>query len=239
MTESTSQNDEVSMTAPYDRELDRQQLLTAILNHVPFDGWSDVALQAAGQETGIPADRILNAFPGGARDALILWHEVADQQMMAAMAKPEIARMRTRERVAAAVRLRLESCMAHREAVRAGCTMLLLPQNAGIATKLLYNTVNAIWYAVGDQSTDHNFYTKRGLLAAVYSATVLYWLNDKSPDCGATWAFLDRRIAEVMQIPQLLGQVTSRLRGITDHLPLPKNAFKRGRVMRGRRRPAH
>ncbi len=87
------------MTASYDRELDRQQLLGAILNHVPFDGWSDVALQAAGRETGIPADRVLNAFPGGPRDVLILWHEVADQQMMAAMARPEIARLRTRERV--------------------------------------------------------------------------------------------------------------------------------------------
>jgi ubiquinone biosynthesis protein COQ9 len=227
------------MSAHYDREEDRQQLLKAILNHVPFDGWSDTALQAAGQETGIAADRVLNAFPGGARDALILWHEVADQEMIAAMAKPEIARLRTRERIAAAIRLRLQANYAHREAVRAGCTVLLLPQNASIATKLLYNTVNAAWYAVGDQSTDHNFYTKRGLLAAVYSATVLYWLNDKSADCAATWAFLDRRIGEVMQIPQILGQATARLRSITDHLPLPQNLFKRGRPARGRRRPAH
>lgn len=227
------------MTSGYDREGDRQRLLAAILNHVPFDGWSETALQAAGQETGIPADRMLNAFPGGARDVLILWHEVADQQMIAAMTRPEIAKLRTRERIAAAVKLRLEANMSHREAVRSGCTTLVMPQNAAMASKLLYNTVNAIWYAVGDKSTDHNFYTKRGLLAAVYSATVLYWLNDKSTDCAATWSFLDRRIAEVMQIPQLLGQVTSRLRNITDHLPTPQNLFRRGRPMRGRRRPAH
>jgi ubiquinone biosynthesis protein COQ9 len=92
---------------------------------------------------------------------------------------------------------------------------------------------------VGDKSTDHNFYTKRGLLAAVYSTTVMYWLNDKTPDCTATWAFLDRRIAEVMKIPQVLGQATSRLRSITDHLPMPQNFFKRARKARGRRRPAH
>jgi len=227
------------MTTGYDRDQDRQQLLIAILNHVPFDGWSETALQAAGQETRIPADRILNAFPGGARDALILWHEVADQEMIRAMAQPEIARLRTRERIAAAVKLRLQANMAHREAVRAGCTTLVMPQNAAIASKLLYNTVNAIWYAVGDKSTDHNFYTKRGLLAAVYSATVLYWLNDKSADCAATWSFLDRRIAEVMQIPQVLGQVTTRLKGIADHLPTPQNLFRRSRTMRGRRRAAH
>jgi len=223
----------------YDRDEDRQRLLTAILNHVPFDGWSEAALQAAGQETGIPAERILNAFPGGAKDVLILWHEVADQQMVAAMARPENVHLRTRERVAAAIRARLEANSSHREAVRAGCTLLLMPQNAGIATRLLYNTVNAIWYAVGDKSTDYNFYTKRALLAGVYSATVMYWLNDKSPDCSATWSFLERRIADVMRVPQLLGQAGSRLREIADRLPKPQNLFKRGRATRGRRRPAH
>jgi len=223
----------------YDRDEDRQRLLTAILNHVPFDGWSEAALQAAGQETGIPAERILNAFPGGAKDVLILWHEVADQQMIAAMARPENVHLRTRDRVAAAIRARLEANASHREAVRAGCTLLLMPQNAGIATRLLYNTVNAIWYAVGDKSTDYNFYTKRALLAGVYSATVMYWLNDKSPDCSATWSFLERRIADVMRVPQMLGQAGSRLREIADRLPMPQNLFKRSREARGRRRPAH
>ena len=227
------------MTAGYDREQDRQRLLTAILNHVPFDGWSETALQAAGQETGIPTERMLNAFPGGAKDVLILWHEVADQEMIAAMASPEIAHLRTRERVAAAIRIRLEANMAHREAVRAGCTVLLLPQNAAIATRLLYNTVNAIWYAIGDKSTDYNFYTKRALLAGVYSATVMYWLNDKSPDCAATWNFLERRIADVMRVPQLVSQATSRLRELADRLPTPTNLFRHGRAARGRRRPAH
>ena len=227
------------MTDHYDREQDRQLLLGAILNHVPFDGWTDIALQAAGQETGIASDRILNAFPGGAREVLILWHDVADQQMITAMSRPDIARLRTRERVAAAIRLRLQANFLHREAVRAGCTTLLMPQNTAIAAKLLYNTVNAVWYAVGDKSTDYNFYTKRGLLAAVYSTTVMYWLNDKTPDCTATWAFLDRRIAEVMQVPQLIGQATSRLRNLADHLPMPQNLLKRARMARGRRRPAH
>jgi ubiquinone biosynthesis protein COQ9 len=227
------------MTAGYDREQDRQRLLTAILNHVPFDGWSETALQAAGQETGIPTERVLNAFPGGAKDVLILWHEVADQDMIAAMAAPDVAHLRTRERVAAAIRARLEANTAHREAVRAGCTVLLLPQNAAIATRLLYNTVNAIWYAVGDKSTDYNFYTKRALLAGVYSATVMYWLNDKSPDCVATWNFLDRRIADVMRVPQLVGQATSRLRELADRLPTPTKLFRPGRPARGRRRHAH
>ena len=70
----------------------------------------------------------------------------------------------------------------------------MMPQNAALAARLLYKTVDAIWYAIGDRSTDFNFYTKRGLLAGVYSATLFYWLNDKSEGGQATWTFLDRRI---------------------------------------------
>ncbi len=226
------------MTGSYDRDQDRERLLAAALNHVPFDGWSEAAMQAAGQEVGLPADRVLNAFPGGARDALILWHEMADQAVIAALATPEIAGLRVRERIATAVRLRLEYCQAHREAVRAGCTLLLMPQNAGLATKLLYSTVNAIWYGAGDQSTDHNFYTKRALLAAVYSSTVLYWLNDKSPDGAATWAFLDRRIGEVMQIPQVIGRTVEKVREMSDRLPHPLRLLKRAGRPNFRRRHA-
>ncbi len=65
-----------------------------------------------------------------------------------------------------------------------------------------------IWFAAGDRSTDWNFYSKRGLLAGVFSSTLLVWLNDDSEGLAETRAFLDRRIGNVMQIPK----VTQRLR---------------------------
>ncbi len=77
--------------------------------------------------------------------------------------------------------------------------MLALPANAPLGLKLLYRTVDAIWYAAGDTSTDFNFYTKRATLAGVYSSTFFYWLNDRSEGSEATWSFLDRRIDNVMR----------------------------------------
>ena len=74
----------------------------------------------------------------------------------------------------------------------AALALLSLPFNAGLALKLLYKTVDAMWYAAGDTSTDFNFYTKRATLAGVYSSTLLYWLNDRSPGSEATWASCDR-----------------------------------------------
>ena len=95
---------------------------------------------------------------------------------------------------------------------RRALALLALPLNAPLGLKLLYRTVDAMWYAAGDTSADFNFYTKRATLAGVYSSTLLFWLNDRSPGDEATWAFLGRRIDNVMSFEKLKGQFTSRAR---------------------------
>ena len=75
---------------------------------------------------------------------------------------------------------------------------------------LLYRTVDAIWYAAGDTSADFNFYTKRATLAGVFSSTLFYWLNDRSEGNEATWAFLDRRIDDVMRFEKFKGQFAKK-----------------------------
>ena len=125
------------------------------------------------------------------------------------MEKQGVADLKVRDRIKQAVRIRLERHAGEREAVRRALALLSLPFNAPLALKLLYNTVDALWYAAGDTSTDFNFYTKRATLAGVYSSTLLYWLNDRTPGSEATWAFLDRRIDDVMKIEKLKSQLTS------------------------------
>jgi ubiquinone biosynthesis protein COQ9 len=217
---------ESPMTNPranYDRDADRVQLLEAVLVHVAFDGWSEAALTAAAKDLGIPLARALNAFPGGAPEMIAYHSESADRAMIDALLREPLAELPIREKVARAIRLRLGANQAHREAIRAALTYLMLPLNAPLAARLLYKTVDAIWYAIGDRSTDFSFYTKRGLLAAVYSGTLFYWLSDKSEGTAATWSFLDRRIAEVMQIPKVM----SRLTKITERIPMPRRPFRR------------
>jgi ubiquinone biosynthesis protein COQ9 len=149
-------------------------------------------------------------FPNGVADAVRAFSDRADAAMIAALEQdpPE----RTRDRVAAAVRARLEHLAPHKEAVRRLSGWFALPGHQPIAARCLYRTVDSIWYAAGDRSTDFNFYTKRALLAAVYGATVLYWLEDRSPDSAATWDFLDRGLASVMRLPRLGGGFMNMLR---------------------------
>ena len=45
------------------------------------------------------------------------------------------------------------------------------------------------------------------ILGSVFSATVLYWLGDTSPDFANTWTFLDRRIEDVMRFEKTKAQL--------------------------------
>ena len=80
-----------------------------------------------------------------------------------------------------------------------GGAFLTLPPHATMGAKLLYRSVDRMWRAVGDTSTDFNFYTKRAILAGVYWATLMRWFTDQSEDEAETKAFLDARIENVMQ----------------------------------------
>jgi ubiquinone biosynthesis protein COQ9 len=207
-----------------DRDTQREALLKATLSHVPFDGWTHTALMAGARDCGIEPALADNAFPGGMAELLDFYHRVADIEMVRALeAQPDLAKMRVRNKVALAIRLRLEANAGNREAIRQALSFLALPTNAPLGAKCLYRTVDAIWYAVGDKATDFSFYTKRALLAGVYSATVLYWLGDKSEGFADSWAFLDRRIDDVMKI----GQLRAGLDRFLDQLPDPFRLFRR------------
>ncbi|KPF58446.1 hypothetical protein IP88_16510 [alpha proteobacterium AAP81b] len=192
----------------------RPHLVAAMLPNVPFDGWTAAARDTAADDAGIDRDIAALALP----DALAMIQAYiarADAQMAEALAAAAFPKVR--DRIRGAIWLRLEAAAGDREAIRRALAILALPQNAGIAARTLWGTADAMWRAAGDTATDFNHYSKRAILAAVYSATLLYWLDDDSDDFSATAAFLDRRIGDVMQIEKAKAGV----RKFTANLPDP------------------
>src|SRR5260370_5251270 len=185
-----------------DEATEKDRLLMAALANVPFDGWSIAALLAGARAAGIAEAEALALFPRGAADLDEWFSGWADRAMLARLDSGEFSALKVRDRVAAGVRARLAVLGPHREAARSALAVLALPQNVPLGLKLVYHTVDAIWYAAGDTATDFNFYTKRGLLAAVHGATTLHWLADRSPASVDTDAFLERRLADAMAGPQ-------------------------------------
>ena len=104
----------------------------------------------------------------------------------------------------------------HRHAIHfvipAPAAVLALPGHARLAAACTARTVDAIWHAAGDRAADFSWYTKRAVLAAVYGATVLFWLRDSSDDDALTLAFLDRRLADVGQIGRLRRRAVETLK---------------------------
>lgn len=212
---------------PVDGVIERRDaVLLALLPEVPFDGWCRSSLIRAGAAAGLPAGEVLAAFPDGMGQAISHFNHWADRQMLAALAGQNLPAMKVRQRITLAVRTRLEILTPHKEAVRRSLALLALPQHAGLAPKLLYRTVDAMWLAAGDTSTDYNFYTKRLLLAGVQSAMLLYWLEDRSPGQADSWTFLDRRIENIMQLGQGIAKV-KKLVDLVDHLPSPLRMMQR------------
>ncbi|MEZ5798078.1 MAG: COQ9 family protein [Paracoccaceae bacterium] len=175
----------------------RMALVEAALAHVAFDGWSEATLRAAADDSGADPALAWALFPRGGVDLALAYHRRGDREMVRRLAAEDLGALRFRDRVARAVRLRLEA--ADRELVRRGTTLFSLPQHAADGARAIWGTADAIWVALGDRSEDINWYSKRASLSAVYGATVLFWLGDDSTDHQATWDFLDRRIENVMQ----------------------------------------
>lgn len=191
--------------AEMERRSIRDAIVEAALPHVAFDGWTMKTAATGAEDAGYPRETAERVFPGGVSDMLRHWSDLSDRTMLTGMAGRDLSGMGVRDRVAAALRVRIEVNAAHKEAVRRALSHLSLPQNATVALGNTLRTVDAIWYAAGDTATDFSYYSKRALLTPVYASTVLYWLDDNSEEFIDTWAFVDRRLDDIMRIPRLSG----------------------------------
>lgn len=213
----------------------RDRLVLAALDHVPFDGWSMAALRRGAEDVGLDYDAPERLFPGGVTDAVDHFVGLADRLMVEDMERADVESMPMQERLEAGIRLRLQRWASHREAVRRALSVYALPQNAGRAARATWRTVDLIWKAAGDRSTDFNWYTKRASLGAVYTATLLYWLDDPSEDSEETWDFLHRRASNVVDAIKFRRTLQERLGRIADPFGLLSGTPRRGprRMPRG------
>jgi ubiquinone biosynthesis protein COQ9 len=189
----------------------KDAVLGAALPDAAFDGFTDAVLAKAGKSADLSDEELARLFPEGPLSLIEYYSLWADAEMEKRLAAMNLPAMKIRERIAAAVLARLSVLKPNKEAARRAGAALSLPMHAGLAARLMYRSVDAMWRAVGDTSTDFNFYTKRGILAGVYGATLLRWFNDTSEDESATTTFLAARIENVMQFEKFKAQAKKAL----------------------------
>jgi ubiquinone biosynthesis protein COQ9 len=197
---------------------DRAAIIDALLPQIPFEGWTRKALREALVSLGQPPEDAPLIFPNGASEMIETYCSLADERMVEAASSAGLASLRIPARVRAIIAIRLEQNRPHKEPIRRALACLAIPANMPVAARSTAATVDAIWHAAGDASADFSWYTKRGILAGVYSSTLLYWLRDGSEDDQDTLAFLDRRLENVGQIGKLRKDIESRLSGIAERV---------------------
>ena len=189
----------------------KDAVLEAVLKDAAFDGFTDKVLEKAGKSAGADTAALARLFPNGPVSLIEYYSASVDAQMEKQLAAMDLAAMKIRARITTAIQTRLAILKPHKEAARRAAAALALPVHAALAAKLIYQSVDAMWRAVGDTSTDFNFYTKRGILAGVYGSVLVRWFNDTSEGQSATQEFLAARIENVMQFEKFKAKAKEAL----------------------------
>ena len=189
----------------------RIDLIKAMLIHVPFDGWTWEAMEQGAIDIGFENKKTFSyrmkifkdLFKNGSIDFIEIFSEIIDLEVKEKYDLLEFKPERVSEKIKKIIMIRLNLCQKYKEAVRTSISLTAMPTNTKISFNMLYRTCNSIWRIAGDKSTDFSFYTRRVSLAAVYTSTLLFWLNDNSNDNIETEFFLDRRLKGINKISRL------------------------------------
>lgn len=182
-----------------------------LIRVIPFEGISDETLLKVCTDLNLANS--FCKFQNGIYSALEYIAEDLNSSMEIELQNSNLEDMKVRDRIKFAIHIRLSNYAKlpnYREFLKNILSFSVLPKNTYFSSKLLYKTVNAVWYGIHDQSTDFNYYTKRGILAGVYLSTIFFFINDYSEDFTNTLSFLDRRINNVMTFEKF----KIRLKGI-------------------------
>ncbi|MEL7709244.1 COQ9 family protein [Citromicrobium bathyomarinum] len=185
----------------------RLALAPAVADSAIFDGWTETALLAAAEMEGVDPALAQLAFKGGAMAMVTAWIDSIDAAMARDLPQEVLASRKIREKIRDLVLYRLDAVAGQEEAMRRALSIGSMPQNVVASMRGAWRSADLMWRLAGDTATDYNHYTKRTILASLYSATLLVWLDDESDDKAETRAFLDRRIENVMQFEKTKAQL--------------------------------
>jgi ubiquinone biosynthesis protein COQ9 len=207
----------------------RRALLECALKRAPFEGFTRLSLLKAAKDAGLPEGSDALYFPDGPLELLSFWAEELDRAE-AHLKTLDLDAMKIRDKVSAGVTARLSALTGYEAAAKRAAARLSLPDGAGRGAAQIWAAADVIWRAIGDTSTDSNYYSKRAILSAVLSSSLMAWLSDNSADKREGRAFVDARIADVMRFEKAKWEFKEK----TKHWPNPADVL--GKLRYGEKR---
>ncbi|KAI9204613.1 COQ9-domain-containing protein [Polychytrium aggregatum] len=188
-----------------------QKILVSALNFVPTHGWTADAIMEGSKALGY-SNVAHGLFPRGPIELVEFFIKDSTVRMRDEMNQLDLNAMKTTAKIRTACITRMKLTAPYIRKWPEAVALLALPQNAANNVANLGELVDEMWYIAGDRSVDMNWYTKRALLAAVYTSTELFMTQDRSPEFAETWKFLDRRLQDTA----FVGRSASEIKNIAD-----------------------
>lgn len=194
---------------------EKTQVLKAALLHVPKLGWSEAAMVAGSRDVGL-SPAIVGVFPRKEAALVEFFMDDCLQNLLdiAESQEDEFSKTILQQRITKLVKLRLEMQAPFISRWAQALSIQANPANLPTSFKQRAILMDEIWHAVGDHSSDVDWYAKRGILAAVYTATELYMLTDYSPEFRESWSFLERRVRDAVDCRKTTQEATQLAQAI-------------------------
>jgi ubiquinone biosynthesis protein COQ9 len=152
-------------------------------------------------------------FPDGKNDLLQFTLEQLNNDLEEYCKKIDLIRLPIHKRIRKILLSKIYIMNKEKKFYKKIFLNVLLPNNKCSVPNQLYKSVDQIWFIAGDTSVDFNFYTKRLILAGIYSRIILFFFNNNNQNDLED--LLDSNLKRVAKIPEL----KSKINIFKDYLP--------------------
>jgi len=184
-----------------------QLLLDEALKIAPVHGWTQRTAVLAGKALGMSAAETELLIPHGPADFAALLSRRHDSRALTTLADVHASSLKIRERIRRAVEARLDAAAHDEPATRRWMGFMTLPANLPLASRLAWESADALWRWAGDTATDENHYSKRAILAGILTSAMAIRMTQGRK---VALEFVDRRIEDVMRFEKW--KATTKLR---------------------------
>ena len=191
----------------------RNQILQEAKPYIVKFGWNENLFVNMKKDSKFTYEEMNVLFPRGYTTLIEMYLEEINSKMTVKSQNINLIRLRVHERIRDLFILRLMIMSEEKKLISKTFLNLLLPHNYKLALKNLYKTVDQMWFLAGDNSTNFNFYSKRAILASIYTSVMVHFINNDSID--ETIILLNKQLKRVSKIPQ----IKSRINDITKIIP--------------------
>ena len=168
---------------------------------VADDGLTSNTFKNISKKYDLNIDEMNLLFPGGKNDFLQFVLEQLNIDLENYCKKLDLIRLPVHKRIRKILLSKIYIMNKEKKFYKKIFLSLLIPKKNFSLPIKLYKSVDQIWFIAGDTSVDFNFYTKRLILAGIYSRVIFFFFNNNNQ--ALLEDLLDSSLKRVSKIPEL------------------------------------